>query len=97
MFYFFFLSYCTLAPVSSCVSEHLKSLSSSCPHFKATGRFFPNCKPDGGYEELQCNELYGVCWCVDKDGNEISGSRQNGKPNCVKQGEEKYKAKQKDE
>ncbi|XP_068710293.1 uncharacterized protein [Montipora foliosa] len=73
------------APVSNCLSEHVKSLSSSCPHLKAPGRFFPTCKPNGEYEERQCNDHYGVCWCVDKEGNEVPGSRQNGKPDCVKQ------------
>jgi len=72
------------APVSNCLREHVKSLSSSCPHFKAAGRFFPSCKSNGDYEEWQCNEHYGVCWCVDRDGNEIAGTRQKGKPDCKK-------------
>lgn len=74
------------APVSNCLREHVKSLSSSCPHLKAVGRFFPSCKSNGDYEEWQCNEHYGVCWCVDRDGNEIPGTRQKGKPDCEKLG-----------
>ena len=74
-----------LVATSDCVSEHAKSLSSSCPILKAIGRFFPKCKPDGGYEQLQCGPS-GFCWCVDEEGNEIPGSRQHGKPKCMKQG-----------
>jgi len=72
-----------LAPIPACVSEHVKTLSSSCHHAQFSGRSLPKCEPDGGYEEVQCAETYGVCWCVDKDGREIPRTRQSGKPNCT--------------
>ena len=71
------------APLSACVSEHVKTLSSSCPHVQVSGRSLPKCKPDGGYEEVQCAKAYDVCWCVDKDGYEVPRTRQSGKPNCT--------------
>ncbi|XP_056616657.1 nidogen-1 [Triplophysa dalaica] len=39
------------------------------------GRFVPTCDAQGEYEPMQCHESIGQCWCVDPDGQEISGSR----------------------
>ena len=49
--------------------------------------FVPECKADGSYAAVQCFEHQGFgrqCWCVDKDGEEIKGTRNsNGKtPDC---------------
>ena len=50
------------------------------------GRYVPRCRPDGSYEPLQCHTS--VCFCVDKNGNEIPGSRKSAysPPNCIKFG-----------
>ncbi|KAL7887495.1 hypothetical protein AOLI_G00052160 [Acnodon oligacanthus] len=37
----------------------------------------PQCSEDGRYRHVQCNNG-GECWCVNGDGTEIPGSRQNG-------------------
>ena len=73
------------APLSACVSEHVKTLS-SCGHVQVSGRSLPECKPDGGFKEVQCAKAYDVCWCVDKDGHDVPRTRQSGKPNCTIQG-----------
>ena len=45
------------------------------------GVFVPDCKPDGSYNPVQCLRVEGPCWCVDKNGKEILGTRnENGKP-----------------
>lgn len=69
--------------VSDCALENEKSLSAACSHVQVSGRFHPKCKVDGSYEGSQCLKSSGVCWCVDRDGNEIPGTRQTGKPNCT--------------
>ena len=46
------------------------------------GKFEPSCKPDGGYNVVQCDPSAGVCWCVDKDGVEVPGSRTPNVPSC---------------
>ncbi|XP_067313081.1 CD74 molecule, major histocompatibility complex, class II invariant chain a [Pseudorasbora parva] len=47
------------------------------------GVFFPRCDEQGNYLPLQCWHSTGYCWCVDKDGNEIAGTRQRGqRPSC---------------
>lgn len=42
---------------------------------------------DGSWKSIQCGPN-NTCWCVDKAGNEISGTRSTGKqPNCTKESE----------
>lgn len=50
-------------------------------------RFVPRCKFDGGYEEVQCQNSTGLCWCVDQDGNEMSSTATNGTVTCLNIGE----------
>ncbi|XP_024114135.1 thyroglobulin isoform X2 [Oryzias melastigma] len=38
------------------------------------------CSPSGLFEEIQCDSSRGQCWCVDQDGMELYGTRQNGRP-----------------
>lgn len=47
------------------------------------GAFLPSCKLNGDYEEVQCHGSTGFCWCVDKLGNEMLGTRTRGEPNCT--------------
>ncbi|TKS68184.1 Testican-3 SPARC/osteonectin, CWCV, and [Collichthys lucidus] len=37
---------------------------------------------DGYYRSHQCHSSSGQCWCVDRYGNEVSGSRTHGPANC---------------
>ena len=46
------------------------------------GRFVPQCKQDGRYEEVQCGAGWDYCWCVDSTGTELSGTRTKGWPTC---------------
>ena len=50
------------------------------------GAFLPSCKLNGDYEEVQCHGSTGYCWCVDKLGNELPGTRTRGEPNCTLSG-----------
>uniref|UniRef100_A0A673G072 Thyroglobulin n=1 Tax=Sinocyclocheilus rhinocerous TaxID=307959 RepID=A0A673G072_9TELE len=40
----------------------------------------PVCLDSGEFEPMQCDASRGQCWCVDQEGMEIYGTRQNGKP-----------------
>ncbi|XP_066479365.1 thyroglobulin [Tiliqua scincoides] len=43
--------------------------------------FVPSCTKDGRYQEIQC--YAGDCWCVDRRGKEIPGSRvHSARPRC---------------
>ncbi|KAK7140939.1 hypothetical protein R3I93_015171 [Phoxinus phoxinus] len=46
------------------------------------GFFQPQCDEQGNYMPMQCWHSTGYCWCVDKDGKEISGTLQRGRPHC---------------
>ena len=37
--------------------------------------FVPECDEFGAFKSLQCDRSAGICWCVDKYGREIVGSR----------------------
>ncbi|XP_041941809.1 thyroglobulin [Alosa sapidissima] len=40
----------------------------------------PACSDSGEYQPVQCQPTTGQCWCVDQEGMEIYGTRQNGRP-----------------
>ncbi|XP_017568638.2 thyroglobulin [Pygocentrus nattereri] len=40
----------------------------------------PHCLDSGEYEPVQCDGALTQCWCVDLEGMEIYGTRQNGRP-----------------
>ena len=46
------------------------------------GKYVPRCRVDGTYDEVQCDVVAGQCWCVDRDGKEIRGTRSEGIIRC---------------
>ncbi|KAK3698952.1 hypothetical protein QZH41_003105 [Actinostola sp. cb2023] len=42
----------------------------------------PACNEDGSFAEVQCCGSTGECYCVDRKGKEIVGTRQKGRPTC---------------
>ncbi|XP_078000283.1 uncharacterized protein LOC144452853 isoform X2 [Glandiceps talaboti] len=50
------------------------------------GMMVPTCRDDGYYDKKQCHGSVGQCWCTDKNGNEVSGTRIRGEPACDKPG-----------
>ncbi|XP_050987427.1 thyroglobulin isoform X2 [Labeo rohita] len=53
--------------------EQLRAVSSAQGH-----QHVPQCSEDGRFRHVQCNHGGGECWCVNAEGLEIPGSRQNG-------------------
>ncbi|KAM9803801.1 nidogen-1 [Neosynchiropus ocellatus] len=53
------------------------------------GQFIPRCDENGGYEPMQCHGSTGHCWCVDRNGQEIQGTRSGpgSRPMCIDHGE----------
>lgn len=50
--------------------------------------FIPSCNPAGEYERMQCDSSAGECWCVNKMGEEVPGTRIRGnKQYCDAPGE----------
>nr|XP_006111760.1 testican-3 isoform X1 [Pelodiscus sinensis] len=50
---------------------------------KLLGQYIPLCDEDGYYKPSQCHGSTGLCWCVDRYGNEVTGSRTNGAADCA--------------
>uniref|UniRef100_A0A8C1RK86 Nidogen 1a n=1 Tax=Cyprinus carpio TaxID=7962 RepID=A0A8C1RK86_CYPCA len=45
------------------------------------GQYVPTCDAQGEYDPMQCHASAGQCWCVDRNGLEISGTRTGpGRP-----------------
>uniref|UniRef100_A0A663N0X7 Nidogen 1 n=1 Tax=Athene cunicularia TaxID=194338 RepID=A0A663N0X7_ATHCN len=49
------------------------------------GHFIPQCDEHGNYLPTQCHSSTEYCWCVDRDGNEIDGTRSGPgvQPPCL--------------
>ncbi|XP_078397371.1 thyroglobulin [Cetorhinus maximus] len=65
------LSFCQLHRQQLLVSRYINSSSTS---------YIPQCTQTGEYEVVQCDTDPGQCWCVDSDGMEIYGTRQDKLP-----------------
>ncbi|KAG7492928.1 hypothetical protein MATL_G00019390 [Megalops atlanticus] len=52
------------------------------------GIYVPSCDALGNYEPMQCHGSIGQCWCVDRNGREIPGTRTRpgSTPSCIDQG-----------
>ncbi|RXN01624.1 Nidogen-1 [Acipenser ruthenus] len=52
------------------------------------GQYVPNCDDHGNYTPLQCHGSTGQCWCVDRNGQEIPGTRSERgvRPPCIDSG-----------
>uniref|UniRef100_UPI0037E84C71 nidogen-1 n=1 Tax=Semicossyphus pulcher TaxID=241346 RepID=UPI0037E84C71 len=52
------------------------------------GQYVPTCDDHGEYESMQCHGSTGHCWCVDRNGQEIPGSRSGpgSRPMCIDHG-----------
>ena len=75
----FLLYFLPAAPPSMCEKDRRRALG--WDNKPKDGVFVPDCKPDGSYNPVQCLRVEGPCWCVDKNGKEIVGTRnENGKP-----------------
>ncbi|XP_065663316.1 mucin-4 isoform X6 [Hydra vulgaris] len=68
--------------------EGCSSSTSKCEQLRSMPKFFnfsfrPQCDDNGYFNSVQCWDALNQCWCVNKDGLEIKGSRVNGKkPDC---------------
>ncbi|KAK7929650.1 hypothetical protein WMY93_006045 [Mugilogobius chulae] len=66
---------------SPCKAE-LSSINKKQPGKKLLGQYLPSCDEEGYYRSHQCHSSSGQCWCVDRYGNEVAGSRTHGPADC---------------
>lgn len=60
-------------PLTKCEKLHNEALAKK--EHGAITIYVPQCREDGSFEPKQCDGSIGYCWCVDKNGDEISGTR----------------------
>ncbi|KAM6940668.1 testican-3 [Xenentodon cancila] len=64
-----------------CKAE-LSSINKKQAGKKLLGQYLPSCDEEGYYRSHQCHSSSGQCWCVDRYGNEVAGSRSHGTADC---------------
>ncbi|XP_048341715.1 nidogen-1 [Sphaerodactylus townsendi] len=60
---------------TKCQYEQEQVLTFGLRGARPVGQFIPQCDVYGNYLPTQCHSSSGYCWCVDRDGNEIDGTR----------------------
>lgn len=50
----------------------------------SVGVYVPQCNRDGSFNQIQCHQATGYCWCVDVKGIETPRTRTRGTPKCDK-------------
>ena len=85
-YYLCIVIYFILVGIKLCTKQQNAEIARHQGGPPIVGAFVPSCKLNGGYEEVQCHGSTGFCWCVDKLGNEIQGTRTRGEPNCTLSG-----------
>ncbi|XP_034083289.1 nidogen-1 [Gymnodraco acuticeps] len=51
-------------------------------------QYIPSCDDNGSYEPMQCHGSTGYCWCVERNGQEVLGTRSGpgSRPMCIDHG-----------
>lgn len=68
-----------LAPLSACQDRIKKASGGGL----ALWNHVPYCRPDGGFQDVQCNAQNGNCWCVNLNGLEYTETQSKKIPNCA--------------
>ncbi|KAG7230300.1 hypothetical protein INR49_024404, partial [Caranx melampygus] len=74
--------YCFQKPEGLPCQTEKSRIQSQSRRKSLIGAYIPRCTEEGYFKPTQCHGSTGQCWCVDKYGNEIAGSRKQGNPNC---------------
>ncbi|XP_074532459.1 nidogen-1 [Halichoeres trimaculatus] len=83
--------YCSSERTKTRCENHRDSLlGASAPRGPRppVGQYIPTCDENGLYEPMQCHGSTGHCWCVDRNGQEIPGTRSGpgSRPMCIDHG-----------
>uniref|UniRef100_A0A8D0AUZ1 Nidogen 2 n=1 Tax=Sander lucioperca TaxID=283035 RepID=A0A8D0AUZ1_SANLU len=62
-------------PKTHCEHHRHRAQTISPEGYPIVGAYVPQCDADGQYLPLQCHSSTGHCWCVDKRGQERTGTR----------------------
>ncbi|KAM4607761.1 nidogen-1 [Polymixia lowei] len=79
--------YCSSERTKTQCETHRDSLTEQGPRGPRppVGHYVPTCDEHGAYQPVQCHGSTGYCWCVDRNGQEITGTRSGpgDKPMCI--------------
>ncbi|XP_030297897.1 nidogen-1 [Sparus aurata] len=82
--------YCSAERTKTQCETHRDSLLGAGPRGPRPpiGQYVPTCDENGAYEPMQCHSSTGHCWCVDRNGQEIPGTRSGpgSRPMCINHG-----------
>lgn len=69
---------------TKCLRERQEALSNArAKDLIMLGVFAPKCEADGSFSRVQCLNSSGYCWCVDREGKEMSGTKVRQRtPHC---------------
>lgn len=70
-----FLLFITEVEKTKCQREQEQILALGPRGPRPISQFIPQCDIYGNYLPTQCHPSTGYCWCVDRDGNEMDGTR----------------------
>ncbi|XP_032361994.1 nidogen-2 isoform X20 [Etheostoma spectabile] len=62
-------------PKTHCEHHRHRAQATSQEGYPIVGVYVPQCDADGQYLQLQCHSSTGHCWCVDRRGQERTGTR----------------------
>lgn len=71
------LVHCLTGGLTICQRMHKEAIK----HPEMT-QYVPQCNEDGDFENVQCDPGTHACWCVDKYGMEIAGTKVQGNIVC---------------
>uniref|UniRef100_A0A8C6HNF4 Testican-1 n=1 Tax=Mus spicilegus TaxID=10103 RepID=A0A8C6HNF4_MUSSI len=79
--------YCFQKPAGLPCQNEMNRIQKLSKGKSLLGAFIPRCNEEGYYKATQCHGSTGQCWCVDKYGNELAGSRKQGTVSCEEEQE----------
>ncbi|XP_042527257.1 testican-1 isoform X2 [Dipodomys spectabilis] len=79
--------YCFQKPAGLPCQNEMNRIQKLSKGKSLLGAFVPRCTEDGYYRATQCHGGTGQCWCVDRYGNELAGSRRQGAAACEEEPE----------
>ena len=69
---------CLFEGESKCNEERRRTLTDIASRKNKQDQYVPQCKSDGAFNEVQCHNATGYCWCVTTTGKPIPGSSVQG-------------------
>ena len=72
-----YVAFLTGHGLTLCQLLHEKAVTNSSEEI-----YIPQCKRNGNFEDVQCHGLSKECWCVNQEGQEVTGTRTNGTISC---------------